>query len=495
VTGALSSIAVLLFAVGLRLGYFSGLGLGDDYLLRNDIIAIVRDGHVNFDANGYRFAWWLPTALSCRLLGVTEMGLIAPILVFDALGLVLVCLLARRLWGGAAGVIAVLLLAVHPLDVAWSTMLASDVVLSFFSVLCLFCVVRALDEDDVARRGRAWSLAAVALWAAYHSKVSGLLLVPALAATAWANRAKLDGAFLRFVGTTALLFAGSCLVFYALHGNPLAPFDAELRAQGLVGADALLTHRASTETLKVYPRWLFLPDGFGTFVHSIYPHVLIVLASIGAAAGIRPCWPVVWWLSFVFLGMELSFQRAGGAWVAGFRNVRHGHVFVYPMVLLLTGYIVAFRARYPTPTHVLLALLLGFSLWQSVATASITHVAFGDLRSATRFLATLPPKPAYSDFQLGSWFTFAGLAESGRKFTVVEPNDVEKRRRQLAEVTSGFLVTGGGREPYYGCTRCIPSAGDVASDRWVLREEFPSPIGPTSWRTEPLRIWEAQASP
>ena len=133
-TGALSSIVVLL-AVGLRVRYFSGLGLGDDYLLRNDILAIVRDGHVNFDANGYRFAWWLPTALGCRLLGVTEAGLIAPILVFDALGVVLVCLFARRLWGGAAGVIAALLLAVLPLDVAWSTMLASDVVLSFFSAL------------------------------------------------------------------------------------------------------------------------------------------------------------------------------------------------------------------------------------------------------------------------------------------------------------------------------------------------------------------------
>jgi len=36
----------LLFAVGLRVRYFSGLRLGDDCLLRNDIIAIIRDGHV-----------------------------------------------------------------------------------------------------------------------------------------------------------------------------------------------------------------------------------------------------------------------------------------------------------------------------------------------------------------------------------------------------------------------------------------------------------------
>jgi len=296
VAAALCSILTLLFAVGLRLRYFSGLGLGDDYLLRADLLAIVRDGRVNFDANGYRFPWWIPTALSCRLLRVSEAGLIAPILVFDVLGMALVCLFARRLWGGAGGVIAALLVAVLPLDVAWSTMFASDVVVSFFSTLCLFFVVRALGNDDVARRGRAWTLAAVALWAAFHSKLSGLLLVPALVVIGWANRATLDAAFLRFVGTATLLFGGR-------------------------------------------------------------------------------------------------------------------------------------------------------------------------------------------------------LEETGRRFNAVEPNDVAKRRQQLAAVSSGFLVTGGGREPYYGCIACIPSAGDVTRDRWVLVKEFPSPIGPTGWRPEPLRIWEAKASP
>jgi len=493
VAAALSSILVVVMAVVLRLRYFSGLGLGDDLLLRSDIVSIVQSGHVINLANGYRFTWWIPTALSCRLLGLTEAGLIAPIVAFDVLGMVLVCLFARRLWGGGGAVIAALLLAVLPLDVAWSTMLASDILLSFFSALCVFFVVRALGEDDVARRGRAWMLAAVALWLAYHAKVSGVLLVPALAVIGWANRRALDATVFRFLGMAALLFGGSCLVFYVRHGDALAPFNAELSFQGLIASEAPL-HRASLETWKIFPRWLFLPGSLGTWVYSVYPHLLIVLAVAGAALGVRPCWPLLWWLFFVFLGMELNLQRLGGVWVAGFRNVRHGHVFAYPLVLLLTGYLVAFRRRYPKATDGLLLLVLGFSLWQSVATATITHVAFGDERSTTRFLATLPQKPTYSDFQLGQWFTFSGLSERGWQFHVVD-TDRDKRRRELGAVTSGYLVTGGGREPYYGCTDCIPRADDVRADRWVLLKEFPSSMSATSWRAEPLRVWEARAAP
>jgi len=86
----------------------------------------------------------------------------------------------------------------------------------------------------------------------------------------------------------------------------------------------------------------------------------------------------------------------------------------------------------------------------------------------------------------------SGLSEGGWQFRVVEPDDRDKRRQELRAVTSGYLVTGGGCLPYYSCTRCIPRADDVPADRWVLLKEFPSSMLPTSWRAEPLRIWEAR---
>src|SRR5436190_18957677 len=66
------------------------------------------------------------------------------------------------------------------------------------------------------------------------------------------------------------------------------------------------------------------------------------------------------------------------------------------------------------------------------------------------------------------------------------------RRMELAVVRTGYLVTGGGREPYYGCIDCIPRAGEVSPAHWQLLKEFPGPATPTPWRFEPIRVWEAK---
>src|SRR5438094_666768 len=190
-----------------------------------------------------------------------------------------------------------------------------------------------------------------------------------------------------------------------------------------------------------------------------------------------------------------NVQRSEGMWVAGFRNVRHAHVFVYPIALLVTGYLVAWSARHrPSATAVAVALI-AVGLWQSITTARLTHVTFGDMRHAVQFLATLPPKPVYSDSQLGIWLGFAGMDEKGWTIQALVGPTPEERRETLATVKTGYLVTGGGREPYYGCTSCIPRADEVPADRWTLLKEFPDPVPPSSLRPEPLRIWQRNDLP
>src|SRR6185295_11258435 len=112
-------LAIVGLGLALRLHFFSGLGLGDDPLLRNDMAAPVRGTQLPGGPNGYRFAWWIPTAITARWWGLGEAGLITPIVVMDVLGMVLVALFAGQLWGGWSAVAAALMLAVFPLDVAW----------------------------------------------------------------------------------------------------------------------------------------------------------------------------------------------------------------------------------------------------------------------------------------------------------------------------------------------------------------------------------------
>ncbi|TML11496.1 MAG: glycosyltransferase family 39 protein [Actinobacteria bacterium] len=485
---------VLAFGVGLRLLYFSGLGLGDDVLLRLDIAALVRTGRPNISPTVYRFSWWLPSTLIARWLGLGEAGLITPILLFDAAGIVVVYLVAKTLWDRTAGILAALLVVATPLDFAWSTMLTTDVVLSVFAALTLLFATRALEEVDPTWQRRDWLFAAICLWLAYHAKLSALFLLPVIVCICWAERDRLTGTVGTFIVATAVLLGGTFVVTYILSGDPLFAYHLEMKLQGLTGVDAK-GHPATLPHILLFGKWLFWPIWTGSFLFSFYPHVLVLLVLLGFFFGVRPRAVPVWWFVFMFLGMTFNVQRSEGMWVAGFRNVRHAHVFVYPIALLVTGYLVAWSARHrPSATAVAVALI-AVGLWQSITTARLTHVTFGDMRHAVQFLATLPPKPVYSDSQLGIWLGFAGMDEKGWTIQALVRPTPEERRETLATVKTGYLVTGGGREPYYGCTSCIPRADEVPADRWTLLKEFPDPVPPSSLRPEPLRIWERNDLP
>src|SRR5262245_13789002 len=111
--------------LALRLRYWSGSGLLDDPVFFQFIDNIASRGVIQTAGESnftYRVTWWIPTVLSCRMFGLTETGLILPILAASVLGIGVVYLLGTLLDSRAAGVIAAALLIVLPLDVAWSTM-------------------------------------------------------------------------------------------------------------------------------------------------------------------------------------------------------------------------------------------------------------------------------------------------------------------------------------------------------------------------------------
>ena len=481
--------------LGLRLAWWSGYGLGDDIIFRHGIAHILTNKNVAADNQAYRFLWWFPTALSCRFFGLSEVSMILPIITTATLGIGLIYLFGKHLYGRAGGVIAALLLVFHPLDFAWSTMIASDILVSFVSALAILFTLRALEREDRDARRRCWVGAGVCLWLAYHGKVSAVLLIPAIAVICALNWRRLDRQVVYFLGTAGIFLGGSALVSYVFASDPIAPYHAELFFQGLTGPQAV-DHRMSSDVFWSYFTWLFRWDHLGNLLFSVYPHLLVAFALFGWLFGLRTSAAVFFWLLFFFLGMQLNIQRVEGVWISGFRNIRHAHVFVYPIILLLTGYLVGLWARLPKLTLALLAVLLGFSAWQSVSTASKTKVSFEDRRQACSLLATMPPKALYSDFQIPTWCAIVGIKEPEWRFPQLHSFDGKQRKAQIATVTSGYLVTGGGREPYYGCWDCIPKAEEVTPrDKWKLLMELPGPEHPTPWRFEPLRVWERIEEP
>jgi hypothetical protein len=242
-----------------------------------------------------------------------------------------------------------------------------------------------------------------------------------------------------------------------------------------------------------FPRVLFARDELGDLANSVYPHALLGLALVAPLLGLRTSGLAIAWLLLVFAGLQLNVQRVEGVWVSGFRNIRHAHVVVYPLVLALAGFVASLRARRPRLCDAAFAVLLAFSAWQSVATSFKTRQAFGDRWHACRFLAGMPRKPVHVDQGLRYYCDTLGLTPP-LEFVELLPNP-DQWGPQIQAIRAGYLVTGGGREPYYGCPHCIPSAAAVPRARWRLLTEFDPDVPPAPWRAEPLRVWEAIEAP
>ena len=486
-------LALMAGGLLLRLLYWSGFGLIDDVLFRHFIASILWNHGVLHDNFTYRFTWWIPTALFGRFMGLSEQSMILPITVVATLGTGVMYALGKQLFGRPGAIIAALLLVVAPIDFAWSTMLANDIFFSVCSAAFFLCVLRALEvDDDPLVRRRRWVLAGVFLLLSYHAKASAPSLVPALVLTLWMKRRAVDRTFTAFLVSAGTLLGASALVSFVLSGDPLIAINSEIAFQGLSGRTAVEYHPLHRMLFWTYPRLMFFPDNLGDRIYSIYPQLLIVLALLALPLGLRTSWVAFWWFLFVFAGMQFNIQRVDGTWIAGFRNIRHTHVFVYPMILLLAGYLASLLARAPRLGAAVLVALVGYSAFQSQSTAYKTHVAFEDRRQACHFLASLPSKVIHGDFQINIWLSI--LQTDQKMFPVVEiPTDNTRAGRvaAIANLHSGYLVTGGAREPYYGCWECTALADELPKGRWKLIFEYAGPDFHPPWRQEPIRVWES----
>jgi hypothetical protein len=211
---------------------------------------------------------------SGRLLAVAAYGLALPfddrlwaarlLAVFaGALTLVFTTLLARRLFGARAGLIAGGLYILSPFALVYDRMALSD------GFLCAAMTGLMLVTHALVRRPEAFSariLVAVSLALATLSKVSALLFLPTLPLGALTlaldRRSTIRAAAL--AGALGLLFASPMLWFFSAHGG-------EIAAQHVV--DPIVRGAAVLSTLEDMRGWVlayFTPSGLAFAALSIF---------------------------------------------------------------------------------------------------------------------------------------------------------------------------------------------------------------------------------
>lgn len=203
----------------------------------------------------------------------------------------------------------------------------------------------------------------------------------------------------------------------------------------------------------------------------------------------------LWWLVVLFMVMELNVQRANGEWVAGFRNVRHLRGIVYPMVLALAGYLLSLRRRWHRVATVLIAVLVAGTLGQAVVLAGRLGPSFADRRAIAEQLLALPPGVIHGDVAMHMRWDLDNYPPRGEWRSVELASDVAGRKLQLDAIGEGYVITGTGQEPFYGCPSCIVRATELPPDRFELLYEAPGPDGDGPlWRPERARLWKVRGA-
>jgi hypothetical protein len=477
---------IVVFGLGalLRLGLWSGFGLGDDpgyFISYHDIYTSGTWSPLR--AYDFRFAFWVPVVLSMKLLGDNEVGFIAFVTVCSLVNLILVSALARQEWGRREAIVAMALLAVFPLDVLCSTLFVIDIPLATYCFAALWLYRRSLVPGRLPRaRLAAAAGSAGLLFLAYATKQWAVLIGFLFVAEAlrdwrvtWRSSLVAGGGFLALVAT---YFGWQ----WARFGDPI--YDIHL----VRSAAAFLPH--SREILLDYPRMLLLPTEYGTWFGGFYVHVLLLLAVLW----VRRIGSAGRWLAYFLILLAglaaMPSHREHGRWV-----VLVPHIFRYlcllsiPLCLALTAYLrEVWRWRAPAGAALALGLII-VSAAQAVALTVPTRDAFAEQRRALALLGEFPDEPVWGDRDVYYRHLCLGLHMQRLDLArFLQSEEPESRRAELARIDEGVVVTGGGRLPWYGCYRCTANLGSLAvPPTWSPVASIPG--APTLYRQEPLRIW------
>jgi len=471
--------------VVLRLLLWGGYGLGDDPNYFSAYSSIYRNGTYSpLDPYQMRFGIWAPVVVAMKLFGPTEAGFVGAITVASIVNLVLVYLLARQEWNDRRiALVAMLLLAVCPLDVLCAGLFANDMILATYCFAALWVFRRSL-RDDVTAAGR--TVAAVAtgvfLLCAFVAKPWVSLVAPLFVVeAAWRWRARWPSV-VTAAASTALCVGAYCAWQWKRFGDPLYHVN--------VSRPFAIFVPYSREIMLDYVRMLFRPNDYGALFAGYYPHALLVLAALfvrrlGAAGK---------WLGYTALILAgltaLPAGRVDGRWVTLVPHIfRYLALATLPLCLALTAYARELLCRRWDAGAVLVAGFALLAIVQSVHVTEPTRDAYGEQRRALAFVRAFPDAKVWADGGIGSRFiNFELRGAHFERFGSIRSENPPGRAAEYSAIPGGVVITGGARNPWYNC---FPCGGNLdrytPPSTWTLLATFDG--ARAAYRPEPLRIW------
>ena len=131
--------------------YWVGYGMGDDEIYTRMIKDIIKGTYRiypitpeygNYMVFQFRPVLLLATALSCKIIGLNDVGFVFAIFLSHLISIGIAYLIAKKIFNETAGIITALLVAVFPLRLVYSTTLSNDLMLSTFQAAIILLLIK-----------------------------------------------------------------------------------------------------------------------------------------------------------------------------------------------------------------------------------------------------------------------------------------------------------------------------------------------------------------
>src|SRR3989338_6989554 len=137
-------IVIVLFAILLRLAFFSGVDTSDSVYYAKSANDILNKQFPSETTQlNARIGLLIPVSISYSIFGVNDFSSALFPLLISIFGVIVIFYFGKFLFNEKVGLVAAFLLSFFPLDVLYSTRLLSDLPSAFFSGLSIFLFLKA----------------------------------------------------------------------------------------------------------------------------------------------------------------------------------------------------------------------------------------------------------------------------------------------------------------------------------------------------------------